>query len=76
MAMTASAIAARVRPGKPNTFDATAMMVEILAQKRDSREVKQLVGCLALVRSDGRFGIMYGSINMCQQLTVGGMTLA
>jgi hypothetical protein len=57
MAMTASAIAARVRPGKPNTFDATAMMVEILAQKRDSREVKQLVGCLALVRSDGRFGI-------------------
>jgi tellurite resistance protein len=57
MAMTASDTAARVRPGKPNTFDATVMMVAVLAQKRDSREVKQLVGYLALVRSDDRLGI-------------------
>ena len=55
--MTASAAAARVRLGKPNNFDATAMMVEILARKRDSREVKQVVGCLLLVRSNDRFGI-------------------
>lgn len=54
--MTASAAAARVRLGKPNNFDATTM-VEILAQKRDYREVKQVVGCLLLIRLNDGFGI-------------------
>lgn len=57
MAMTASDAAARVRLGKPNNFDATAMMVETLARKRDSREVEQVVECLVLIRSNDGFGI-------------------
>ena len=56
MAMTASAAAASVRVGKPNSFDATAMMVDIVAQKKDSGGVKQVVGCLVLIGSNDRFG--------------------
>ena len=57
MAMTTSDAAERVRLGKPNNFDATAMMVETLARKRDSREVEQVVECLVLIRSNDGFGI-------------------
>ena len=54
--MTASAAAARVRLGKPNSFDATAMMVDILAQTKDSGGVKQVVRCLVLIGSNDRCG--------------------
>lgn len=57
MARMASAVAAKVRLGKPNNLDATAMMIDILAKKKDSREVKRVVGCLALIHSNDRFRI-------------------
>lgn len=73
--MTASAAAARVRLGKPNNFDATAMIVEILAENRTSRvQAGGPMSCAYRLRRQVQD--MYDLIDMCQQFVVGGLTLA